>query len=105
MPATILLTVYATYRLRYSLYIRKYGNRFKRAMKDTFINRCLHFTMWIILLFYPPIARRSLEYFNCYDAINGVKYLRKDFRIPCFEGRWVTYVPCAIAAVSILLYI
>merc|ERR1711998_375782 len=71
------------------------------AMRTTYINRAIQFTMWIILLIYPPISRRAIEYFNCSEPIDGTHYMTKDFRITCFEGKWSTYLPFGILAVAV----
>ena len=83
------------------MYRKKLGNRFTKAMRTTFTNRAIQFTMWIILLIYPPISRRAIEYFNCSGPIDGTNYMTKDFRITCFEGKWSTYLPFGILAVAV----
>ena len=55
MPAAVMLVVFCVYIVRLHMYKRSHGKNFNRAMRDTFTNRALNFTMWIILLIYPPV--------------------------------------------------
>ena len=56
MPAAVIFVVFFVYVLRLHMYKAKHGKSFNRAMRNTFTNRALNFTMWIILLIYPPVC-------------------------------------------------
>ena len=83
------------------MYKRKYGRSFKKSMRDTFTNRVLQFTMWIVLLIYPPISRRAIEYFRCSEYYDGKSYLVKDFTIECWNGKHKDNLIYGIIAVII----
>ena len=68
MPAAVILVVFFVYVARLQMYKAKHGNNFNRAMRDTFTNRALNFTMWIILLIYPPV-RCAIHSFSLYEHI------------------------------------
>jgi len=71
-------------------------------MKSSYKNHVLYFVMWLAIVFYPPVSRRAVEYFSCSDEIDGRFYLRKDYTIECFQGKWANWFGFAI--VSVFLY-
>ena len=101
MPILLLLVVSTAYFIRLMMYKRKYGRSFKKSMRDTFTNRVLQFTMWIVLLIYPPISRRAIEYFRCSEYYDGKSYLVKDFTIECWNGKHKDNLIYGIIAVII----
>ena len=57
---------------------------------------------WICFVLYPSICAKSFAMWKC-DAVDGVWYLREDFRVRCFQGPWVGYAIASI--VSMALYV
>ena len=102
MPAAAMSLVLTAYFIRLQIYKRKYGKSFKKAMRDTFTNRVIQFTLWVILLVYPPISRRAIEYFRCTPYIDGKSYLVKDFTIECYAGKWNDYLIYGV--IGVLVY-
>jgi hypothetical protein len=101
MPMVVLGLVIVTYFIGIARLRAKYKGKFTRAMRESYKNKAIQFTLWMILLMYPPISRRVLEYFGCSDSIDGVNYLTKDYRLECFNGTWNQWLPLAFLAVIV----
>ena len=101
-PLIVFGFVAVAYVIGYYFHVRKFGSHFTTAMKNSYKNHVLYFVMWLAIVFYPPVSRRAVEYFSCSDDIDGRFYLRKDYRIECFKGKWANWFGFAI--VSAFLY-
>jgi hypothetical protein len=58
--------------------------------------------MWMVLLVYPPLSRRILEFFQCSENIDGAFYLVRDYSIECYNTEWFSILPIAI--IVLVLY-
>jgi hypothetical protein len=101
IPLCVSAFVYATYVIGLKRHEHHYKKKFTHAMRTQYTNHVLQFTMWIVLIIYPPLSRRSLEYFNCSGNIDGKFYLTKDYSIECFTGKWNVLLPVAFLSVAI----
>ena len=101
IPICVSIFVYATYMIGLKRHEIHHKNKFTHGMRTHYTNHVLQFTMWIVLIIYPPLSRRSLEYFNCSGNIDGKFYLTKDYTIECFTGEWNAMLPVAILSVAI----
>eukprot|EP00944_MAST-04C_sp_MAST-4C-sp1_P003556 g3556.t1 len=101
IPICVSVFVYVTYIIGLKRHEHHFKKRFTHAMRTHYTNHVLQFTMWIVLIIYPPLSRRSLEYFNCSGNIDGKYYLTKDYTIECFTGEWNAMLPVAIVSVAI----
>ncbi len=101
IPICVSAFVYATYVIGLKRHEHHFKKRFTHAMRTHYTNHVLQFTMWVVLIIYPPLSRRSLEYFNCSSNIDGTFYLTKDYTIECFTGEWNAMLPVAIVSVAI----
>jgi len=102
MPLFVLLAVFVAFRFGIFLYKRKHGKACPKAMHKRYTDQMVQFTLWVILLVYPPISRRATEYFACSEFIDGRSYLVKDYRIECYTDLWHAVLPVALGA--FLLY-
>ena len=55
---------------------------------------------WICFVLYPSICAKSFALWKC-DAVDSAWYLREDFRVRCFEGRWIGYAIASIASMAL----
>jgi hypothetical protein len=101
MPMAVMTVVLLCYFVRFQMYKCKLGKDFTSAMQTTYTNRVLQFTMWVILIIYPPVSRRAIQYFICSEHVDGAQYLVKDYSIRCFHGTWNERLPYGIAFVSL----
>ena len=63
--------------------------------------------LWVLLLMYPPLARKSLAFFHCVEAgIDGegipIFLMREDPAIRCYGPSWWAWSPVAFS--SVVLY-
>ena len=101
LPLATLSLVYCTYRIGLACHNSKFAHEFTDAMKRSYTNHAIQFTLWVVLLIYPPLSRRVVEYFACSNTIDGRSYLIKDYRILCYTGEWLRTLVLALAAVII----
>ena len=101
LPLVVLFIVYATYKINLLRQQKAMGTKFSAAMHTTYTNHAIQFTLWSILLIYPPLSRRMVEYFAYSYDIEGHRYLVKDYNVKCFEGEWNKLLPLAILAVLV----
>lgn len=78
------------------------GDKFTHAMKVVYTNHCIQFSMWMVLIIYPPVSRRVLEFFQCSENIDGQYYIVRDYRIKCFDKKWFEMFP--VALIALILY-
>ena len=98
LPLIVLTTVYAVYKCGFHRHRKHHGEKFSHGMQVAYTNHAIQFTLWVVLLIYPPLSRRVVEYFTCSPEIDGQYYLEKDYRIPCYSGAWNNLVGLAIVA-------
>ena len=101
IPLCVSVFVYVAYVIGLNRHQHHYKMKFTHAMRTQYTSHVLQFTMWIVLIIYPPLSRRSLEYFNCSGNIDGKFYLTKDYSIECFTGKWNVLLPVAFLSVAI----
>jgi hypothetical protein len=101
LPLVVAGFVFLTYCIGLLRHKHHFGKRFTHAMRVSYTNHVLQFTMWLILLIYPPLSRRVIEFFNCSESIDGKHYLTHDFRVECFTAEWNAILPIAVASVAL----
>ena len=101
IPLCVSAFVFAAYVIGLKRHEQHFKKRFTHGMRTHYTDHVLQFTMWVVLIIYPPLSRRSLEYFNCSGNIDGKFYLTKDYTIECFVGQWNAMLPVAILSVAI----
>ena len=102
LPLGVLSLVLVTYNINLARQKMIYRDHFTLAMRHTYTNHAIQFTMWSVLLMYPPLSRRMVEYFACSAEIDGKYFLVKDFRIECFGVQWSEAL--VVAIIALLLY-
>ena len=102
MPLVMAMLIALVYFVGLIRHRKHYGHHFSHAMRVTYKNHVIVFLFWIVLLIYPPLSRRTIEYFACSDKIDGRSYLRKDYTIECGSDEWNRGLPIAI--IALILY-
>ncbi len=101
MPLLLLLFVVVAYSLGLRRHKVYFGKQFTPVMAKSYTNHVLQFTMWIVIIFYPPVSRRAIQYITCSEAIDGKHYLTQDYTLECFNEQWHTYFPYAMTALIV----
>jgi hypothetical protein len=81
---------------------RSLGKHFTIAVRHQYEDKAVQFILWCILLTYPPVSKKTLEFFQCSEEIVSVTYMQADYRLQCYDERWMSYLPIVIGCV--LLY-
>ncbi len=101
MPLLLLLFVVVAYSLGLRRHKVYFGKQFTPVMAKSYTNHVLQFTMWIVIIFYPPVSRRAIQYITCSEAIDGKHYLTQDYTLECFNEQWHAYFPYAMTALIV----
>ena len=96
LPLFVLVCVFFTYTVGHWRHQKKLGKKFTHAMQIVYSNHIIQFSLWIILLVYPPLSRRTIEYFTCSEKLEGKYFLSKDYNVECYAGEWNTLLVVAI---------
>merc|ERR1711916_379397 len=59
----------------------------------------------LVPVMYIPVCKIALEYFDCTKLADGTYYLDVSLDVKCFEGEWNTWVPVAIGAGVIYVFV
>ena len=78
---------------------RTLGKHFTTAVRHQYADKAVQFILWCILLAYPPVSKKTLEFFQCSEEIVGVSYMQVDYRLQCYDERWMSYLPVVIGCV------
>jgi hypothetical protein len=100
-PIAVMVFVFFAYLVGWSRHKAHYGNKFTRPMQSGYTNRVLQFIMWIVLVLYPPLSRKTIVFFSCSNDIDAHRYLNSDMRVECFAGRWNSLLVVAVVALCI----
>merc|ERR1712072_1622560 len=84
----LLLFVLIAYVVGLKRHKMHFGKKFTSAMSKSYTNHVLQFTMWIVIIAYPPVSRRAIQYITCSEKIDGKQYLVQDYTLECFDGQW-----------------
>ena len=68
--------------------------------------RIYNLMLWVLLLMYPPLARKSLAFFHCVEAgidNKGVPIflMREDPAIRCYATSWWAWSPIAFSSIAL----
>ena len=69
LPIGILLLIGIVYFSGLKLHRIREGDKFTHAMQVEYTNHTIQFSMWMVLLVYPPLSRRILEFFQCSENL------------------------------------
>merc|ERR1712072_22418 len=97
----LLLFVLIAYVVGLKRHKMHFGKKFTSAMSKSYTNHVLQFTMWIVIIAYPPVSRRAIQYITCSEKIDGKQYLVQDYTLECFDGQWNEFFPFAVLALTI----
>jgi len=84
------------------IYLKKsLKKHFTKVVRHTYEDKAVQFILWCILIAYPPVSKKSLEFFQCSESIVEINYMQVDYRLECFDDKWMSYLPIVIACVLI----
>ena len=101
LPVFIMLFIYLAYVLGLWRHRGYYKGRFTTGMQTAYANQIIQFTMWMTIIVYPSLSRRTIQYFTCSVKIDDTQYLMEDYRLQCFRGQWLTNLPWGIIGVAL----